>query len=123
MTRDAWKKHLVRLASRATMEGEELREVLVSIFRGREELVRHKWSVAETMEERVANAKEKDKDEPHLSDPVWVLLDSLFSSVASKLRNSGVTKAGSMDYEKCMCKTSNSKCIHCQEPICKRCSR
>ena len=120
-TKEDWKKHVARLATKTTEEGEELRGVLLDIFKGRESATKHKWSLRETMEKRIADAKSKDKYDPQLSDPLWILLDSVFSSVASKLRNDQTV----VDYKNCNCNKLDlpSPCVHCKAPLCDRCSR
>ena len=128
VTKEEWKKKLTRLASMDTTEGEAVRNILLQIFRGREEPTRHKWSIRETMETRLANAREKDKSEPQLEDPLWVLMDSIFVSVGTKLKNEGGKSKVDLpvaDYQTCQCHENRPTftCLHCKGDLCDRCSR
>ena len=128
LTMEVWKKKLARLASADTSEGEEVRQILVQIFRGRDEPTRHKWSVRETMEVRLANARGKGKDDKNLSNPIWVLIDSIFTSIRSKLMSQGGKEKESLDvadYKECRCHEvgPNYTCFRCKERLCDRCAR
>ena len=128
LTKEEWKKKLARLASMDSGEGEDVRNILLQIFRGREEPTRHKWSIRESMEMRLANARGKDKCDPQLEDPVWVLMDSIFASVGTKLKSEGGKSKGDFavaDYQSCQCHDSrpNFACLHCKSNLCDRCSR
>ena len=80
------------------------------------------------MEVRLANAEEKDKHDPYLKDPIWMLMDSIFVSVGSKLKSEGGKDKQDLevaDYTTCQCheKRPPFTCLHCKSPICDRCSR
>ena len=126
MSKEIWKRHLLKVAMQDSPNGQLLREVLVQIFNGRPELTKHKWSLRESMMERQANARKKGKVDEQLKDPLWILLDTIFTSVGSKLKIA--TKAissGTNDLEQCLCSKlpSTFNCIHCSHPVCDRCSR
>jgi len=124
LTKETWKKRFVKLAMQDSTTGESLRQLLHEIFKGRDEPSRHKWSVVETMVEKQKNAKAKGKQEPQLLDPLWVLLDTIFSSVSAKLKNVSSTPDDLL-FNECTCETlpKTLVCIHCKKPICNRCSR
>ena len=124
LTQEPWKKLFVKLSMQDSTTGESLRQLLIEIFKGREEPSRHKWSVVETMVERQENAKAKGKQEPQLWDPLWVLLDTIFSSVSAKLKNVSSTSEDLL-YKECTCETlpKTLACIHCKKPVCNRCCR
>ena len=124
LTQEPWKKLFVKLAMQDSTTGESLRQLLIEIFKGRDEPSRHKWSVVETMLERQENAKAKGKQEPQLWDPLWVLLDTIFSSVSAKLKNVSSTSEDLL-YKECTCETlpKTLACIHCKKPVCNRCCR
>ena len=127
MTKEIWKKHFLKVALQDSPNGERLREVLLHIFKGRSEPTRHKWSLRESMVERQANARKKGKVDEQLKDPLWILLDTIFTSVASKLKiaSKSVSSSGIKDLEQCLCTKlpSSFNCIHCDRPVCDRCSR
>lgn len=124
LTQEPWKKRFVKLAMLDSTTGESLRQLLLEIFKGREEPSRHKWSVLETMVERQQNAKAKGKHEPQLWDPLWVLLDTVFSSVSAKLKSISSTSEDLL-FKECTCETlpKTLACIHCKKPVCNRCCR
>ena len=80
------------------------------------------------------DTKEKGKSDDLLEDPLWVLLDTLLSSLRSKLKTPDKNKkkqlsqdvtAQSLEYNICVCKNLNESfnCIHCLLPVCNRCCR
>ena len=125
LTQEPWKKRFLKLAMQDSTTGQNMRHLLHEIFRGREEPTRHKWSVVETMVERQENAKAKGKHEPQLWDPLWVLLDTIFSSVTAKLKNLKSSSSEDPLYKECTCDTlpNTFACVHCKKPICNRCCR
>ena len=126
LSKEIWKRQLLKVALQDSPNGQLLREVLLQIFNGRPELTRHKWSLRESMMERQANARKRGKVDEQLKDPLWILLDTIFTSVGSKLKIA--TKAissGTNDLATCLCSKlpSSFNCFHCGRPVCDRCSR
>ena len=124
MSKEVWKRQFLKLALQDSQNGEILRKILLQIFKGRPELTRHKWSLRESMMERQANAKKKGKDEQQLKDPLWILLDTIYTSVSFKLKIASKATS-SQDLGTCLCANlpSSFNCIHCVRPVCDRCSR
>ena len=124
MSREIWKRLFLKLALQDSPNGELLRKVMLQIFTGRPEPTKHKWSLRESMMERQANARRKGKVDEQLKDPLWILLDTIFTSITSKLRIASKS-ASPKDLEKCLCANlpSSFNCIHCDQPVCDRCSR
>ena len=126
MTKEIWKKHFLKVALQDSPNGERLREVLLHIFKGRSEPTRHKWSLRESMMERQANARKRGQVDEQLKDPLWILLDTISTSLASKLKIAAKSiSAGNNNLEQCLCAKlpSSFNCIHCDRPVCDRCSR
>ena len=129
MSREVWKKQFLKLALKDSSNGELMREVLLHIFEGRPEPIRHKWSLRESMMKRQADASKKGKVPQHLKDPIWILLDSINTSITSKLKmankaiSSGTWTSGQLDSCLCAKLPSTFNCIHCDQPVCDRCSR
>ena len=133
-TPDEWKKKLIKVAMKDIVGAESLRRLLVDIFNGRDDPIKHKWSVRESMFERQESAKKKGKVDELLEDPLWVLLDTLLSALRAKLKTAASNKkkqlpqhqtADSLQYDICVCHNLDEsfKCIHCQVPVCNRCCR
>ena len=124
LSKEEWMRKLAAMASQDTPRGESLRNTLARIFRGREELERHKWSVRESMTERRAKAVEKGNWNPHLEDPLWTLLDTLMRSIKSKLTIAAGRGIGEY-FDRCICDKVpiSAVCVHCQKPLCDRCCR
>ena len=129
MSKEVWKRQFLKLALQDSSNGELMRKVLLHIFEGRPELTRHKWSLRESMMKRQADASKRGKVDQHLKDPLWILLDSINTSITSKLKiankaiSSGTWTSGQLD--QCLCDKlpSTFNCIHCDQPVCDRCSR
>ena len=126
LSKEIWKRQLLKVALQDSPNGQLLREVLLQIFNGRPEPTRHKWSLRESMMERQANARKRGKVDEQLKDPLWILLDTIFTSVGSKLKIA--TKAissGTNGLANCLCSKlpSSFNCFHCGRPVCDRCSR
>ena len=129
LSREGWIREIAILASRDSTSGQDLRDVLVNIFRGRDELEKHKWSLRESLAERQSRAKSRGHVDPrvHLNDPLWTLLDTIHRSVRSKLIISA-GKGGENDFDRCICLdpafvAAAFNCIHCDKPVCNRCCR
>ena len=81
------------------------------------------------MMERQDNARKRGKVDDHLKDPLWILLDTIFTSVGSKLKiaTKAISYGGAKDLDLCLCaklpSTASTACIHCGRPVCDRCSR
>ena len=67
-TPEQWKKKLIKLAMQDIPGGESLRTLLLDIFNGRDDPLKHKWSVRESMFRRREEAKEKGKIDETLRD-------------------------------------------------------
>ena len=133
-TPEVWKRKLIKLAMLDIDGAESLRKLLLDIFNGRDDPIKHKWSVRESMFERRENAKQRGKCDDTLEDPLWVLLDTLLSSLRSKLKPPTSTKKkqqtmqqtpDSLEYNTCVCQNLGPpfECIHCNMPVCNRCCR
>ena len=131
---EEWKKKLIKLAMKDIAGAESLRTLLLDIFNGRDDPIKHKWSVRESMFRRREDAKEKGKSDDLLEDPLWVLLDTLLSALRSKVKTCDSNKkkqlpqyqsADSLEYDICVCQNLDEsfKCIHCLLPVCNRCCR
>ena len=124
LTKETWKMRFLKLAMRDSTNGETLRQLLLEIFKGREEPTRHKWSVMESMMTRQQSAKGKGKEEPQLWDSLWVLVDTIFSSVSAKVKAVSSISEDIL-YRECSCESlpKTLACIHCKKPVCNRCCR
>ena len=124
LTQEPWKKRLAKLSMQNSTNGDRLRQILLEIFQGREDVNRHKWSVVETMIERQQSSQERGKNEPQLWDPLWVLLETIFSSLTAKLKNVP-TSTEQQEDQGCTCLSlpKNFTCIHCKKPVCDFCTR
>ena len=126
MTKEIWKWQFLKVAMQDSPNGQQLREVILQIFKGRSEPTRHKWSLRESMMERQANARKRGQVDEQLKDPLWILLDTISTSLASKLKIAAKSiSAGNNNLEQCLCAKlpSSFNCIHCDRPVCDRCSR
>ena len=124
LTQEPWKKRLAKLSMQNSTNGDRLLQILLEIFQGREDVNRHKWSVVETMIERQQSSQERGKNEPQLWDPLWVLLETIFSSLTAKLKNVP-TSTEQQEDQGCTCLSlpKNFTCIHCKKPVCDFCTR
>ena len=96
-----------------------------SIFKGRDELEKHKWSVRESLSKRQSRARSRGNMDPHLEDPLWTLLDTIFRSIKSKLCIAAGNKTGENKFNSCHCTDLPLmyNCIHCDRAVCDRCCR
>ena len=124
LSKEEWMRKLAAISCQDTPAGHTLRKILVDIFKGREDLQRHKWSVRESMAVRQAKAKERRNLDSHLEDPLWTLLDTLYRSIKSKLVIAAGRGLGG-NFGQCLCQelSSSAVCIHCQKAVCDRCCR
>ena len=110
-TPEQWKKKVIKLAMQDIPGCDSLRTLLLDIWNGRDDPLKHKWSVRESMFRRREDAKERGKSDEFLEDPLWVLSDTVLSSLRSKLKTKESNKKNqltqrtgeSLEYDICGC--------------------
>ena len=126
LSKEQWMKEVAVMASTDSPLGQEMRQVLLEIFNGRDEVTKHKWSVRESIEERQSRAKGRGGTiDPHLSDPLYTLLSTIHVAINSRLNQAAGKKSIENDFDRCTCQDLPAafNCVECQTPVCNRCCR